>query len=164
MSRDNPGYFAPSRVNSRGIVGGPGSEIPGYATQWPGQSFGPGSAGSQPNERTRMSLLDLVYENWLPFTAWITSRFIRPRVPTAPWQSPFDLDNSERITRFGSFPSSERPFPYPYMIGAVSGFMPMLDQYSMQWAWGKTPSGPGVATPIPVPWMITYPDLMKVTG
>lgn len=164
MSNNENSYLPPSRVSWRGIVGGPGADIPGYATNSPGLSNGPGSGARQPVERVRTSLLNIVYENWIPFTAWIMSRFIGPRAPTAVWQSPFDVDGSERITRFGSFPSQDRPFPYPYMVGAVSNFMPMLDQMSMQWAWGKTPSGPGVATPVPVPWQTTYPNLPKVTG
>jgi hypothetical protein len=106
----------------------------------------------------------LVFETWLPFTAAIFSRFIGPRAPTANWQSPYDLDASERITRFGDYPSAERPFPYPYMVGAVSNMMPMLDTLSLSWAWGKTPSGPSVGTPIPLAWQTTYPNLPKVTG
>lgn len=164
MDRNYPAYLPPARITGRGIIGSPGTDIPGNASQAVGSSFSPGSAAAQPNERVRVRLLDLVYENWMPFTAWIVSRFIAPRASTAIWQSPFDLDAGERITRFGSFPSSERPFPYPYMIGAVSGMMPMLDQYSMDWAWGKTPSGPGVTTPISIPWAITYPGLSKVSG
>jgi hypothetical protein len=42
--------------------------------------------------------------------------------------------------------------------------MPMLDQYSLAWAWGKNPSGPGVLTPIPLAWQASYPSLRKVTG
>lgn len=146
------------------MIGGPGTFVPGYASSMVGGSFAPGSAAAQPNERVRVSLLDLVYENWIPFTAWITARFIGPRKPTASFQSPFDLDSGERITRQGPFPSNERPFPYPYMIGAVSNFMPMQDQYSLDWAWGKNPFGPGVNTPVSIPWAITYPTLAKVSG
>lgn len=159
-----PGYLPPSRVAFRPIVGGPGAEIPGYAGQTVGASFQPGSAARQTNERVRVTILDLVYETWLPFTEWITSRFIQPRQSAQSFLSPFDLDGSERITRFGSFPVSERAFPWPYQIGSVAGSMPMLDQESMQWAWGKTPSGPGVATPVSVPGAVMYPDWAKVTG
>ena len=105
----------------------------------------------------------LQFENWLPFTASIVSRFIGPRRPTAAWQSPYGFPG-EDITRFGPMPSSDRPFPYPYEIGAVTGFMPMLDQYSMQWAWARNPSGPGVLTPIPIAWQASYPDWQKVSG
>lgn len=161
---NHPSYLAPSRVFGRPIVGGPGLQPIDYAATRIGSPTIPGSSVYPATERVRVSLLDLVWENWLPFTWTIVSRFIKPRPPTEPWQSPFDVDGSERITREGSFPSSSRPFPYPYMIGAVSGNMPMLDQWSMAWAWGKTPSGPGVLTPTPVPWDASYPNLPKVTG
>jgi hypothetical protein len=164
MDHNYPCYLPPANIKGRPIDGGPGAHRPDYATQSPGAPLLPGNSGPQPTERVRVRFLDLVYETWLPFTAGIIARFIGPRRPTANWQSPFDLDAGERITRFGSFPSGERPFPYPYMIGAIAGFMPMLDQFSLSTAWGKTPSGPGVNTPIPIPWATTYPDLMKVTG
>ena len=106
----------------------------------------------------------IMAENWLPFTWPLMGRYITPRAPTASWQSPFDLDASERITRFGSWPSSQREFPYPWTTGAVDGFMPMLDAYSMAFAWAETPFGPGVLTPVPQPWAITYPGLQKQTG
>jgi hypothetical protein len=105
--------------------------------------------------RVREGVLGAILEAWLPFTWTVMSRFIGPRRPTKPFESMFDLDGAERITRFGDNPSAGRAFPYPYEIGAVSGFMPMLDQFSMQWAWGKTPSGPGVLTPIPLAWQIS---------
>lgn len=151
---------------ARSIVGGPGAATWDAATQSPGDSFAPGSSGEQRTEVVRIrTLLDLVYENWIPFTAWITSRFIRPQAPQNAWESPVSFYGAgESITRYGTFPSDIRPFPYPYMIGAVSGFMPMLDQYSMQWAWAKNPSGPGVLTPVPIPWDAQYPMLPKVTG
>jgi hypothetical protein len=132
----------------------------------PGSSTMPGSSGHNRTERVRIrTLLDLVYENWIPFTTWLTSRFIGPQQPANPWESPVSFHGAgEVITRMGPYPSGERPFPYPYMIGAVSGFMPMLDQWSMAWAWGKTPSGPGVLTPVPIPWDAQYPQLPKVSG
>jgi hypothetical protein len=139
----------------------------GGVNPFPGSAFVPGSSGHERTERVRIrpGLLDLIFENWLPFTAWLTSRFIGPRAPAQPWQSPVDLwPAGEVITRAGPFPSGSRPFPYPYMIGSVSGFMPMLDQYSMAWAYGKTPSGPGVLTPVPIPWDAQYPNLPKVSG
>jgi hypothetical protein len=142
-----------------------GDPMEGGANAFPGSAFSPGSSGHERTERVRIRLLDLVFENWVPFTAWLMSRFIGPRAPAQPWESPVDLwPAGEVITRYGTFPSGSRPFPYPYMIGAVSGFMPMLDQYSMAMAWAKNPSGPGVLTPVPIPWDAQYPQLPKVTG
>lgn len=147
-----------------------------YATEWPaiGESVGrdrvPEVGGpwrrntANAMQKVREGVRGFVQEGWVPFTSAIYSRFIGPRPAAAGWQSAMDLDSGLRITRFGSYPSSERPFPYPYEIGAVSGFMPMLDQYSIQWAWARPPSGPGVLTPIPAAWQITYPQLQKVTG
>jgi hypothetical protein len=174
-------------IDSRGVDGGAGawpvvnegtlgSVNVGYLNGDPrqgggssrvGSSFTPASSGEQPTERVRIrpGLLDLIFENWMPFTAWLTSRFIKPQPPENPWESPISFYGAgENITRMGPFPSGSRPFPYPYMVGAISGFMPMLDQYSMAWAWGKTPSGPGVLTPVPIPWDAQYPSLPKVTG
>lgn len=115
--------------------------------------------------KVRESLYGYVQENWL---SWLWDafgyRWMGPQRRPEPFASPEDFDVGEHITRFGDYPSAQRPFPYPYEIGAVSGFMPFLDQYSMAWAWGKNPSGPGVATPIPIPWMIAYPTMPKVTG
>lgn len=154
------------RADSRAIVGGVGYDLPDYASQSVGSSFAPGSSGNQNVERVRIrTILDIVYENWVPFTSWLMSRFIGPQTPRNAWESPVSFYGAgESITRFGSFPSAQRPFPYPYMVGAVSGFMPMLDQYSMQWAWARNPSGPGVLTPVPIPWDAQYPQLPKVTG
>lgn len=114
--------------------------------------------------KVRETLHGFIQETWVPFTAAVRSRFLAPRARTAPWQSPDDLDAGERITRGGSFPVAERPFPWPYQIGAVSAFLPMQDQYSMAWAYGRNPSGPGVLTPTPIPWDTTYPNATKVTG
>lgn len=129
------------------------------------QGVGPGPRYTQNSEvRARRGAFGAVLENWLPFSAWIMDRFIGPRPQAQSWMSPYDLGQGPAIQRQGTFPSASRPFPYPYEIGAVSGFMPMLDQYSMAWAWAKTPSGPGVLTPIPLPWQASYPNLQKVTG
>ena len=114
--------------------------------------------------KARETLLGFVHSVWVPFTSAVTSRFIGPRPSAAPWQSPYDVGLGEQITRGGPFPSPERPFPYPYQVGAVSGFWPMQDRYSMAWAYARNNSGPGVQTPIPVGWDITYPDLSKVSG
>lgn len=159
---------------------GDGTGLSVYATPWPAAGGNPGQArvpavalqsvgATKRNTRDQMLIAEpsgvaTFLENWLPFTWAIVNRFITPRPPTAPWQSPLDVDASERIQRWGTFPSSARPFPYPYEIGAVSGLLPMLDQYSMAWAWARNPSGPGVMTPVPVPFQASYPNLQKVTG
>lgn len=165
MSNNYPAYLPPGRITGRPIVGGPGAEIPGYASQAVGSPTIPGSSTQQPTERVRVvDIIRVVFENWLPFTASIFSgRYIPPRKPTYAWESPFGF-TGEQNQRWGDFPSSIRPFPQPPLYGAVSGFMPMQDQYSLDWAYGKTPSGPGVATPIPLAWQISYPTLQKVTG
>lgn len=145
----------------------PSGSIPGHSAV-PGTSQAGDGSTRRYTERdevkTREGVFGAILENWLPFSAWIYDRFIGPRRPIAPWQSPYDLGQGDAIQRQGPFPSGQRPFPYPYEIGAVSGFMPMLDAYSMSWSWGKTPSGPGVLTPIPIPWQASYPNLQKVTG
>jgi hypothetical protein len=101
--------------------------------------------------------------NWLPFTWGSMARFVPPRAPTVPFGSPYDLTVAG-ITRFGSFPSSERPFPYPWMTGAVSGFCPLMDDYSRDFSWSKQAFGPSVGTPMQIPWQITYPTMQKQTG
>jgi hypothetical protein len=161
----------PDYTNSAQGIGVYASEQVGSPTAPGSSQHGPAFPAGRQQTRTgngmirvREMLAAYVFENWVPFTTAIRNRFQGPRAATQPWESPFDLSPSERITRFGTFPSGERPFPYPYEIGAVSGFMPMLDQYSMAWAIAKTPSGPGVLTPIPVPWDILYPSLAKVQG
>lgn len=142
-------------------VGGPTvagkARVPSANGPWRGQT-------QVRMQKVREGIFGMVLEAWLPFTSAIYSRFLGPRPITQPFESPVDVGIGETITRYGSMPSGSRPFPYPYMIGAVSNFMPMMDQYSMAWAWGKTPSGPGVLTPIPIPWQVTYPTLSKVTG
>lgn len=103
--------------------------------------------------------------SWLPWTAADQgSRYLGPEPRLAPYESPYDLDAGEHITRFGAFPAIDRPFPYPWTTGAVSGFLPLQDVYSRQWSWGKQAFGPSVGTPMQVPWQITYPGLQKVTG
>ncbi len=137
-----------------------------YASQWPGEPGLPSAPDKRRDPRVRggwHSLAQMV-ETWRPFTWNIVSRFIGPRQPTANFQSPYDVSTGEDITRFGPWPSSARPFPWPYEIGCVSGFMPMLDQYSLSFAWGPTPSGPSIGTPPIIPFQQAYPDLPKVTG
>lgn len=147
-----------------------------YASEWVGNAFAPGW-GQQPDPRgmserhtrTRMlkvreSLYGFVQDVWVPWTTVVWNRYIGPRAPTHDWESPYDLVAAERITRFGDFPSGARLFPYPYEIGAVSGMMPMLDQYSMSWGYARNSFGPGVMTPIPIPWAVAYPDFQKTTG
>jgi hypothetical protein len=158
------GYLPPAYIHGRGIVGGPGAYAPDGATKFVGGSNSPGNVREPAPQRVRTGLLNLVLENWLPFTAAFVGRFLGPRAPTAAWQSPFDLDAGERITRYGTFPSADRPFPYPMMIGAVDGNAPLLDQYSLAWSYGKTPSGPSIGTPVSVPFQASYPDWTKVTG
>ncbi len=161
---ENVGYLPPAMDRGRPIVGGPGAYAPDNASQYVGGSNSPHGVRDAAPQRVRTGLLNLIIENWLPFTANFFGRFIGPRAPTAPWQSPFDLDVGERITRYGSYPSADRPFPYPAMIGALDGNAPLLDQYSLAWSWGKAPSGPGIGTPVSVPFQASYPDLPKVTG
>jgi hypothetical protein len=146
--------------------GGNPAYQPAYADWRVGSAGMPGSSGASPPGAVPplRALFGMIYENWLPFTAFIASRFLGPRAPTTDWDSPFDVSRGESAQRFGDNPSAGRAFPYPWMTGTVSGFMPMLDQYSAQWAWGKTPSGPGVLTPVPVPWDAQYPQLPKVSG
>lgn len=102
-------------------------------------------------------------EDWRSFWgragALITGQIWVPR--SGPWQ-PGDLDGGERITRPRASPNGV--FPYPYVIGCVSGFMGMQDELSEQYAWAKNPYGPGVQTPTPQPIQITFPGLPKVTG
>lgn len=103
--------------------------------------------------------------SWVPWTSRDQgSRFLPPEPRLLAFESPYDLDAGERITRFGSFPAIDRPFPFPWMTGAVSGFLPLQDVYSRQWSWGKQAFGPSEGTPMQVPWQITYPGLQKVTG
>lgn len=138
----------------------------------PGNSYASGNFGAglpvaptgTVTERVRGWLFTHVYETWMPYTSRIINRFMPPRKATVYFESQYDLDAGERETRQGPFPLPQRPFPYPYAIGDVSGFMPMLDAYSLAWAWAKTPSGPGVSTPIPVPWDAQYPGMPKVSG
>ena len=104
---------------------------------------------------------------WEPFTsllADIGARFIRPRPPGDVWQSPYDLDGGERIKRFGDYPAGARPFPYPWAVGCVSGFMPMQDEYSFVFSQARPAWGPGVMTPISVPADVYFPSLPKATG
>ncbi len=104
------------------------------------------------------------FSNWLPFTWPTMARFTPPAPRATAFESPYDLDAGEHITRFGTFPSAERPFPYPWMCGAVSGFAPLMDDYSRSFSWSKQAFGPSVGTMMTVPWQITYPELQKQTG
>lgn len=156
--------FASSRAGMS--VGGRGNDPIGAVDPRPGAPTLPGSSGAPFGERANplAGLLGFVQANWVPFTSRMLSRFIAPRPPAQPWESPYDVSAGEAVTRFGDFPSSDRPFPYPWMTGTVGGFMPMLDQYSRAFAWAKTPSGPGVLTPVPIPWDAQYPNNPKVSG
>lgn len=127
--------------------------VPGIGGGPHHQADGPGYA--QPSAARR------VLENWMTaLTAF--GRTMAPRA-AAPGFLAGDY-TAQDYNRTGPFPSALRPFPYPYVIGAVAGFMPLQDLFSLQTAWGKTPFGPGVNTPIPAAWQISYPQLPKVTG
>lgn len=72
-----------------------------------------------------------------------------------------DLDASERHTRFGTGVVME---PYPYIIGAISGFMPMQNMMVWSGMYGKEPSGPGPGSqpdPLNRLWQILIPGLQK---
>lgn len=137
-----------------------------YATQFPGVPGIPAWPAKRRDPRARggWQTLAHIVETWRPFTASIVNRFIGPRRPATSFASPYDVATGEDETRFGGWPSAQRPFPAPYRVGAVSGFMPMLDQWSMAFAWAATPSGPSIGTPPIIPFQQVYPDLPKQTG
>lgn len=102
-------------------------------------------------------------ENWRSWWgragALVTGQQWLPR--SGPWQ-PGDYDGGERITR--PRVADNGIYPYPYIIGCVSGFMPMQDTLSEAWAWGKPGFGPGYQTPVSQPIQQQFPTLPKVTG
>lgn len=73
---------------------------------------------------------------------------------------PFDFDGSERFAR----PKTGiDKWPYPPIIGAVSGFWQQQDALVLPSRIGKMPSGPGATTvPINLQWQIFVPGLTKV--
>jgi hypothetical protein len=88
-----------------------------------------------------------------------------PRKPSSARGIPFDA-TGQSYDRHGTFPVETRPFPYPWTTGAVSGFMPMMDQFSMSYSYARPGYGPGyggTATPSGLN-QITYPMLAKVSG
>lgn len=85
---------------------------------------------------------------WLP----------RRAVPNDNYQ--FDFDGSERYSR----PKTGLDkWPYPPIIGSLSGFWRQQDQMVWDGMFGKMPSGPGATTvPINLQWQIEIPGLTKV--
>lgn len=53
---------------------------------------------------------------------------------------PLDLDGAERQTRFS--PNGNGVFPYPYLIGNVSGFLPQFDAIVYEGMFRRMPWGP----------------------
>lgn len=96
------------------------------------------------------------YNNWLP-----GPRNGQPFIPRSGPYNNMDLDGSTRITREKT---GRDFFPYPWITGTVSGFMPMQDNLSLSWAWGKNAFGPGVNTPVSRPFDAQFPSLPKVSG
>lgn len=105
----------------------------------------------------------LIFENWRSF--WGRAGALITGQPWVPREGPYqpgDYDGGERITRPRATPNGR--FPYPYIIGSVSGFMPMQDTLSESFAWAKNAFGPGISTPTPQPIQVTFPGLPKKTG
>jgi hypothetical protein len=97
------------------------------------------------------------YENWQPW-----NRQGQPWVPRVGPYNSMDLDGAERTVKTWS--GNRGVFPYPYIVGNVSGFLPMLDVFSRAFAFGKPPSGPGSGgTPIPAPFDQQFWTMPKVT-
>lgn len=75
-------------------------------------------------------------------------------------QTPYDLDAGERITRGATGVDT---WPYPPIIGAISGFMPQQDMTIYRGMFKRLPTGPGVTTvPLNFAWQITVPGLTKM--
>lgn len=75
---------------------------------------------------------------------------------------PFDLDASERQQRFKT---GEDIFPYPPLIGLVSGFLPLMDWRIWGQGYGKPGFGPTSETqpfPLNLQWQINIPGLSKM--
>lgn len=72
---------------------------------------------------------------------------------------PLDLDAGERFTRFSQTFSE---FPYPSIIGCVSGFLPQQDIFLKNKRLGQYPSGPNITTvPVNLQWQTVFPTLAK---
>lgn len=102
-------------------------------------------------------------QNWTTPLALVQTRPVFTPRPGSDYQSP-DLNGSLAYTRQPQVPSNTFPRPWPYIIGAVAGFMPMMDALSQSFMIGKTPSGPNVLTPPSMPPQAQFPQLPKVTG
>lgn len=73
---------------------------------------------------------------------------------------PLDLDGSLRFTR----PFAVDIFPYPPIIGMISGFMREVNGYIIQTGIAKTPFGPDInRTVIDYNWQVAVGGLTKVT-
>lgn len=74
---------------------------------------------------------------------------------------PFDFDGGLRYAR----PKTGYDyFPYPPLIGMVSGFMALQDNFVYAQAYGKKASGPGsVSVPVNLQWQVTLPGLAKTS-
>ncbi len=80
--------------------------------------------------------------------------------PRRPGDYPYDLDGSLRYTRFKTGIDN---FPYPSIIGAVSGFYPEQDFTVWRGMFGRMPFGPGTTTlPLNLQMQITVPGLTKM--
>jgi hypothetical protein len=73
---------------------------------------------------------------------------------------PLDLDGAERQPRF---PTGVDVWPYPPIIGMVSGFLAQMDWRVWGQGFGKNGSGPSYQPfPVNLAWQITVPGLAKV--
>lgn len=154
-------------MRASGIFGGFTGEAAGT---FPGQPTIPGGARNV-IERAMPYLQPIPDWNGItrpgsgdPKQAVFRSHFIKGRPREASFMSPFDLDAAERVTRFGPFPSRERPFPFPVVIGAVQGLFPLLDDYVAQYfGYAKQGYGP-LQNPVgsmPRAADLTYPTWQK---
>lgn len=74
---------------------------------------------------------------------------------------PLDLDGSERQTRFKT---GSDLFPYPPIIGCVSGFLPQMDWRVWAQGIGKNGYGPSFqAFPVNLQWQINIPGMSKMS-
>lgn len=73
---------------------------------------------------------------------------------------PFDLDGSERFTRFSNVSATH---PFPPIIGMISGIAPLFDSLVMRDAIARPAFGPGSTTiPVNLQWQVTVPGLTKM--
>lgn len=80
-------------------------------------------------------------------------------------QYPLDLDASQRYQRYPLFGNAR--FPYPALIGWISGMCPFLDYSRFMGAVGKTSSGPWTGKTLPselAGGRDLYTGLKKVRG